>query len=220
MAIAAQLEILSDSSGKRRKPRRTIRLETRGASASGEVANVTIHNISASGLLLECDRPLGVGDELAIELPDAGPINATIVWESGVLRGCRFGSPIPDAVLSAAELRSAVRLEPGMAAAPAAPRESFGARIQRLRKERGLPMARVASELGVSKPTVWAWEQGRAKPVKSRIEALAGVLGVTSRELLTGHDDDGLDDLLSLSREKIADAFGTGPESVRIMIEI
>jgi len=220
MAIAAHLENLTGSPGKKRDPRRTIRLETLGASASGDTARVTIHNISTTGMLIESTQPLGLDERLAIELPDAPGTRATVVWESGALHGCKFVSPLSDAVLSAAELRSAAAFELEPAPGRAGPRESFGARLQRLRKQQGLPMSRIAEALGVSKPTVWAWEQGRAKPVKSRIETLADVLGVTSRELMTGQNDAGLDDMLSLTREKIADAFGIGPEHVRIMIEI
>jgi len=221
MAIAAHLEESAKSSGKSREPRRTIRLETLGASASGDTSAVTVHNISASGLLIESDQSLAVGESLAIDLPHAESTAAAVVWASGRLHGCQFSKPVSGAVLSAAELQSAVgqELEPG-GHDEAGQRESFGARLQRLRKEQGYPLSRIASELGVSKPTVWAWEQGRARPVKGRIEALANVLGVSGRELLSGQDETGLEDLLTRSREHIADVFGVTAENVRIMIEL
>ncbi len=221
MAIAAHLEESRKSSRKSREPRRRILLEAQGAFPSGVAAQVTVHNISATGLLIECKKPLAIGERLAIDLPDAEVQVAEVVWESGRLYGCRFETPVSRAVLSAAELRSAVGHEvdtsahqDGMSA------ESFGARLHRLRKERGLTMAQIATELDVSKPTVWAWERGRARPVEARLEALARVLGVSGSELLSGRDDSALEELLRKSREQIATAFGTGPDNVRIMIEL
>ena len=66
---------------------------------------MTIHNISAAGLLLETDLTLGVGEVLAIELPDIGPVGAEIVWQSGHLFGCAFQQALGEAALAAAQLR-------------------------------------------------------------------------------------------------------------------
>ena len=99
--------------------------------------------------------------------------------------------------------------------------DDLPARLQRLRKERGLTLAQVAGQLGVSKPTVWAWERGRARPIEERVDALAEALGVTRGELMaTGETSLALRELLARSREQIAAAFGTRPENVRIMIEL
>ena len=46
-------------------------------------------------------------------------------------------------------------------------------RLNHLRRERGMTLAQVASALGVSKPTVWAWEKGKARPLPERIAAIA-----------------------------------------------
>ena len=135
--------------------------------------------------------------------------------------GCRCDAPLPSAALAAAELRSLIatglhlpsRAEGGPTISPT--------RLQRLRKERGFTLAQVAAQLGVSKPTVWAWERGRARPIEERVDALAEALGVTRGELMaTGEPSLALRELLARSREQIAAAFGTRPENVRIMIEL
>jgi transcriptional regulator with XRE-family HTH domain len=72
----------------------------------------------------------------------------------------------------------------------------------------------------VSKPTVWAWEHGKAKPVADRLDALAAALGVPAEDLATGRDSGGLSDLLARSRSEVARAFGVGADKVRIMLEL
>ena len=222
MAITARLEQAAEpegdrTEGERGAPRRTLRFETVGERAPGGAQPVQVHNASTTGLLLESDNTLTVDDALDIDLPHVGVTTAHVVWTSGALYGCRFDEPISEAALSAAQLRSEVGLDLGLAHQPG---ESFGARLQRLRKERGLTLAQLGDQLEVSKPTVWAWEKGKARPIESRIEAIAEVLGVSQAELADVHDNAEARELLARSRESIARAFGTEPGKVRIMIEL
>jgi transcriptional regulator with XRE-family HTH domain len=223
MAIAAHLEDLPEGAGRSRAARRTLRLEARGALGSGDAAAVLVHNVSATGLLLECEAPLAVGDSIDVELPHAGATSARVVWTSGKLSGCQFAAPISPAALSAAQLRSAVAPDVAMDAGrtTAASRESFGVRLRRIRKERGLTQGQIAATLGVSKPTVWAWEQGKSRPESHRMEALAQAVGASAHELLVGGDAKGaLEDTVTRARERIAAAAGIDLASVRIMIEL
>ena len=56
---------------------------------------------------------LGVGATFEIELPQAGPVEATVVWNSGEYYGCQFELPIRPVVLSAALLQSQADPGPG-----------------------------------------------------------------------------------------------------------
>lgn len=220
MAISAHFEDLPQSGITPRDQRRKLLLEARGSTASGAAA-VLVHNISTTGLLLESDAALADGEAIEIELPHAGGTRARVVWTSGRLAGCQFDSPISPAALSAAQLQSAAAPQADLAAsAHALPDEVLGVQLQRLRKARGLTLAQVAQLLGVSKPTVWAWERGKAHPVESRLEALAEALGVTREELLPGRTAPALRTLLARCRDQIASAVGTSPTNVRIMIEL
>lgn len=226
MAIAAHLDEVSDSSGQPRLPRRQLRLATQGQTAIGGATDVLIHNVSATGLLLESRIVLAAGERIEIDLPHARTTGARVIWSSGVLYGCQFDAPISVATLSAAQLRGttdrAVDVgppQPATAEARASD-EAPGARLQRLRKQSGLTLARLATELGVSKPTVWAWEQGKARPAQHRLDALAKALGVPKSELLGKRASPVGAELLARSREQIATAFGTTPDRVRIMIEL
>lgn len=223
MAISAFLEPELETGDRARATRRTLRLEATGRRESGEDTEVLVHNASATGLLLESPEPLDEGERIAIELPHAGPTVAEIVWRSDKLYGCRFDAPISAAALSAAQLRSVVGEPIGLPAprhGKAQNGASFGLRLQNLRKARGLTLANIAEALAVSKPTVWAWEHGKARPVEGRLDGLAEALGV-SRETLepeTGGFVPG--ELIEHCRSQIADAAGVDPVSVRIMIDL
>jgi transcriptional regulator with XRE-family HTH domain len=225
MAIDGHFETLGDrdGAGNPRQPRRAVRLEARGTTAAGE-GSVTVHNLSASGALLESAARLEIGETIAIDLPEAGEVPAEVVWTNGRLFGCAFLEPVSQAVLSAAQLRSTVGASPDLAPAARLGGRSaaavLGSRIQALRRERGLTLSELARRLGVSKPTVWAWEQGKARPVDSRIVPLAGVLGVDAETLVLGSGEGGGSELVARARNQIAAAFGVPGDRVRIMIDL
>lgn len=219
------------SDAQRRTPRRTLWLETSGFGPDGGAANVTIHNISANGLLLETALELATGEQLALDLPEAGTVAAVIVWRSETLFGCAFERPIGSAALAAVQLQG-VTVAPSLSSAPSsapAPAQStdkrvsepLGLTLNRLRREAGLTLADVAHTLGVSKPTVWAWEKGKARPLPERIDAIAAALGVAPELLAESRGVDGaIGGVIEDCRQRIAEAYGTPPASVRILIEL
>lgn len=230
MPIAAHFEVEDSDTGfadgKRRAERRRLLLETQGALASGGETQVILHNVSESGALLESRVELEIGESLEIELPEIPQARARVIWASGQLYGCAFDVRVPTATLSAVQLRGAVRADLGLEPmpVPVGPNpiggESLGERLHRLRKLRGLTQGELANRLGVSKPTVWAWEQGRARPIEDRIEAIAEALGVESGDLRPTRTVPGLADLIARCRDQIATAMETAPEKVRIMVEL
>lgn len=56
-------------------------------------------------------------------------------------------------------------------------------RIRELRQARGLSQARVAEDVGVSKPAVCKWETGASIPRTELLPLLARVLGCSIDEL-------------------------------------
>lgn len=225
MVIAAYLGEISEHTGKTRTPRRQLRMKAAGAVVSGEAANVLIHNASATGLLIESDISLKIGEMIEIDLPHAGAVWAKVIWRSANLLGCQFDQPISAAALGAAQLQSAVSQDVSInarqqSALQSPDAEPFGIQIKRLRKERALTLSQVAAKLGVSKPTVWAWEQGKARPIDERIEALAEVLEVPSTELMSGPGTPKLLELIARCKIEIASAVGTSPEKIKVMIDL
>ncbi|MFN6935396.1 MAG: helix-turn-helix domain-containing protein [Tsuneonella sp.] len=214
MSIDARFDV-PDTSDQRGAIRRTLRLGVIGRFAEGQ-STATIHNISATGMLVESDATLVEGETIAVDLPQTGERIASVVWVDAPMYGCRFDEPLSTAALSAAQLRGAVRGGSDSNALPVA--EAFGARLHRLRVERGMSLSDVADKLGVSKPTVWAWEHGKARPVERRLTALADALGVTPGGLEPATS--GPVEAVELGRRQIAEAYGVEPARVRIMIEL
>jgi transcriptional regulator with XRE-family HTH domain len=230
MPIRAHLVPRSGDGSQRAVTRRALHLETSGfvpsQGSEGAEANVTIHNISAAGLLIETRLEMAEGQPLSIDLPEAGVVSAAVVWRSERLYGCAFDEPIGSAALAAAQLQG---FAPGMPTRPhtpagldiSTPAEALGARINRLRREAGLTLSDIAMTLGVSKPTVWAWEKGKARPLPERLEAIAAALGVAPDYLTPASEPEReIDAIMADCRQRIADACGTIPEAVRIMIEL
>lgn len=240
MAIKAHLDQPATtpdaaSASQRSAPRRALWLETSGffadAGPDGIEANVTIHNISAAGLLLETGLGLTEGEQLALDLPEAGAVIATVVWRSERLYGCAFAEPLTPAALAAAQLQGFAPGVPTRPLAPAsayalggqgglAPGEGLGARLNRLRREAGLTLADIAATLGVSKPTVWAWEKGKARPLPERLDAIAAALGVAPELLAAAPAPREIDAVIADCRARIAEACGADPSAIRIMIEV
>lgn len=205
--------------------RRALRLETSGFHAGSGETNVTIHNISAAGLLIETKLALAEGEQLAIELPEAGTVAATVIWQSERLYGCAFDTELGPAALAAAQLQGFAPGVPGQPLPPTpvqtyASAEGLGVRLNRLRREAGLTLADIAAALGVSKPTVWAWEKGKARPLPERLDAIAAALGVAPDLLASAPAPREVDAVIADCRDRIAQVCGTTPEAVRIMIEL
>lgn len=222
MVLKAYLDPVAAVFDERRDDRRAMQLETSGVLPDGHEANVTVHNLSAVGLLLETNMPLETGEVLAIDLPGAGPVDAAIVWQSETRYGCAFTEALPDGAMDAARLEdlASSTLPAPRTEFPAAPAEPFGTRLNRLRRERSLTLANVAEALEVSKPTVWAWEKGKARPLPERIDAIAAALGVAVEDLSESREEDKGRSVIEDARLRIATAYGTDPRSIRIMIEV
>lgn len=225
MALKAHLENGPKEAGRidaRKHERRALFLEASGVLPGGLEANVIIHNISIAGLLMETEMPLAIEERLILDLPESGAVRASVVWQSGFLYGCAFEQHLDQKALSAVELRADAPALPSGPFGPSleAPAEPLGVKLNRLRRERGLTLAQVAAALGVSKPTVWAWEKGKARPVPDRLEPIAQVLGVQVSELKERLGDEQHSALVQECRLRIATAYGAHPSKVRIMIEI
>ena len=220
MAIPAFIEGPS-AGGKARSARRKLRLQLHGTKANGGSIDMAVHNISATGLLLEGDAALALGDHLDIVLPHAGATRARVIWASGALYGCQFDTPISPATLSAAQLRAVVGNDREEDTAPTLPgTESFGDRLHRLRTAKRLTQMQIATELGVSEQSISAWEQDKARPKAGRIKALAVLLNVEMTELLGIDEANSLRDVVARAKAQVAEAAAVSADNVKIIIEI
>ena len=105
MALVARI---TEEAGDRRgrgRARRTLSLHVPAVS-SGAAIEALIHNLSQYGLRVETAAELRVDEVISVELPEAGRVDAKIIWSSESSAGCRFLAPVSKAAVSAALLRS------------------------------------------------------------------------------------------------------------------
>lgn len=222
MPIAAYWEQQPENGSSHRAERRRLHLETSGFSGGKGAAKVVVHNVSSTGMLIESTLRLERGETIEVDLPHAGQKSARVVWTDNAYFGCEFDSPLSIGALSAAQLQARTPTAP-RSESPRAPElagEPFGMRLQRLRKARGMTLMQLALAIGVSKPTVWAWEQERSRPTQDRYAPLAKALGVEPSDLVPEKNDRALREMLSRFKEQIAQAVGTSPDKVKILLEL
>ena len=114
MQTLARLERV-ESRNRRSAPRRELSL---GMVLPETGDEVLIHDLSATGMLIETSADLATFEQLQLDLPEVGKTVATVMWNSGRYFGCEFHRPIPKAAISAALLQSP--FEQPAAALPAA----------------------------------------------------------------------------------------------------
>lgn len=104
MAMVAHFEEPAEIGERRGSARRALRLAVDGRAHGA--CRVTIHDLSLTGVLIETSTPLAAGETFEVDLPEAGKVEASVVWSSGEFYGCQFKEPLSTAALSAALLRS------------------------------------------------------------------------------------------------------------------
>lgn len=87
----------------RRADRVPVRLMT---SHAGGNYPLTLVNLSTTGMLLNSPRPLRLGDQVQVDLPQIGMTTAKVMWNDTDEYGCQFVQPIPEAVVFEAEMAS------------------------------------------------------------------------------------------------------------------
>jgi hypothetical protein len=127
MPMLAYFEEREPDGDRRRSVRRALRL------GAGSAEAITIHDLSLTGALLETSIPMLVGAEFEVELPHAGNVKASIVWNSGEFYGVQFNLPISPAALSAALLQSTpAREAKAQPVDPVAELRELNAEVERL----------------------------------------------------------------------------------------
>jgi len=103
MTILARLQT-TPAADRRHAPRRKLSLNL---SLQGTSEEVTILDLSSTGMLIETGAAIAPFDYLEVALPEAEPAQALVLWNSGRYYGCEFKNRLSQAALSAAQLRGA-----------------------------------------------------------------------------------------------------------------
>lgn len=228
---------ISDS---RRSQRVELLIEIDGQVAQGQELKVYAHNLSSTGILIDSESPLEIGQKIQMHLPEAGPTEAAVIWGSDSLYGCRLTHPLSRAALSAAKLRNLLPkdgLDESDDTQEADDQARSGAalahRLRILRENKGLSLAALSRQSGISKPSIWAWETGKTTPRPRSISILANALGVPPAEIW-GRSEPSVngstfvsstvngrsaEEVVAAARQQIAAATGVDPQRVKISIE-
>lgn len=187
--------------------------------------NAMVISFSETSFLVDAHSDLQVGAQVEIVFSEAEIWRSRISWAGPGLFGCLFGTSIPISLWDVG-MRVRHRVSPVNTNPLVERRErdaSLGARLRRLRTQRGLRQDAIASALGVSTATVSYWESERAAPKKGRLSEIAAVLGVPVEELTimitparAGEDEETVEEL----RAKLAAKLGVAEGQLRILVEI
>ena len=233
-------------SERRSEARRHLLFATSARAQDGASQPVLVRDISARGLLLETEEGATLDQTVTVTLPEAGDVEAHVIWQGDKLAGCRLDHHLSqatiDAVRDKGEAVHAEHTEVGEDFASPMPRtaaRTLAARLKQLRLERELTRAELAERSGISTPSIWAWETGRTVPRLGSLETLARGLGVPVSELQIGTAPIALDlpalsvgegggdlrtarltELVAASKAQIAALAGTTPERVTITISL
>lgn len=227
---------------RRSEARRHLLFATTARSEQGGSQPVLVRDISARGLLLETEEGAVLDSTIAVTLPEAGDVEAHVIWQGDKLAGCRLDNYLSqvtiDAVKAKGEAANEEQPETDVPVPNTAAR-TLAARLKQLRIARDLTRAELAERSGISTPSIWAWETGRTVPRLGSLETLAKGLGVPVSELQIGAGSppaelpslsigEGggdlrtvrLGELVAASKAQIAALAGTTPDRVSITIAL
>lgn len=232
---------------RRSEARRHLLYATTARGHEGATQPVLVRDISARGLLLETEEGVTLDETIAVTLPEAGDVEAHVIWQGDKLAGCRFDDQLTQTTIDAVRVRGeaahAEQIEDAGSASdapiPRTAARTLAARLKQLRIERDLTRAELAERSGISTPSIWAWETGRTVPRIGSLETLAKGLGVTVSELQIGVGDgpvelapvagmggggdlrsSRLTDLVAASKAQIAALAGISSDRVTITIAL
>lgn len=194
------------------------RMRFPGAKAKDGEFEITVHNISEFGLVMEGDAPLALGNPVDVKLPHSGAARSHVAWVSGRLVGLDFALPISRISLGAARLQGAVA-PGGTTTGTARHRESFGGRVQRIRLSKAMSQRQLARLMNVSDAAVCGWELNRTRPKSLHMDELARVLDVSLAELLGHPEENNLLAQIASARETIAHSARVSEDRVKIQID-
>lgn len=85
----------SDRGPARSAPRDSLFLLTALASLDGaSLGKARIRNLSATGLMADCERPIAAGTQVQLDLRGVGKVTGTVAWSRGDKIGMAFDAPI------------------------------------------------------------------------------------------------------------------------------
>jgi len=198
-----------------------VQLTTRSKSP-----NASIIHYSRKGFLLESHDADGLTIGMAVDVmfSDINRQSARVSWAGPGIVGCLFTASEPDPLWEQGTV--AIPASGDAISGPVPDRrshdKSLGARLRRLRRQRGFRQEAVATALGVSTASVSHWEADRTIPKPARLAEIASLLGVPVDELaVVSPQAEVLANIpVDVLRSQLALTLGVEEAHLRIMVEV
>lgn len=110
MRMSAHIMNLDANINRRRTARRALMLDAVAHQDDVAAADISILNLSQTGLQMESQSNFAVGEVFYLHLPEVGATPAQVRWNDGRRYGCEFLTPVGKGVISAALLKSAFEM--------------------------------------------------------------------------------------------------------------
>ena len=110
MRMSAHIMNLEANTNRRRTVRRSLVLNAVAHQGDVGPADISILNLSQTGLQMESQSQFAVGEIFYLHLPEIGATPAQVRWNEDLRYGCEFLAPVGKAVISAALLKSTFEL--------------------------------------------------------------------------------------------------------------
>lgn len=106
MRMSAHIMNLDANANRRLAVRRSLVLNAVAHQGDMGPADISILNLSQTGLQMESQSPFAVGEIFYLHLPEIGATPAQVRWNEDQRYGCEFLAPVGKAVISGALLKS------------------------------------------------------------------------------------------------------------------
>lgn len=198
-------------------------------SGKGPEVPGSVLNLSRHGCLLSTLEHLSPGQSVNLQIPpqDDRHIKATVAWSGDTIYGCTFDTPLSERSLSHILRVGSVR--PAELTSSDSVLAKLPQALLAARRASGYTTTELARHLGVSRPTLWAWESGRAVPSHDNQQSLLAFLrrshirGIELGESPVDPDCGSnafLQATIAASRRELADKLGLDENQIRISIDL
>lgn len=196
--------------------RHRLSLEAQVYETGAGARAATIANISETGCLVELQDAGVARTEVSIEIIglDIPPVDARVTWHGDAAFGCVFDEPLGAATVSAARLRGDPPSE------RTSQRTDWAERLVAARKRLAISASAMARELGISRPTLWAWETGRSAPSVENAGRVEDWLSQAEPPLPAGNKAGELGSRVDALRAQVADVLGVEPGDIDISLRL
>jgi hypothetical protein len=104
-ALVAEFSKGPEGLERRGAERRKLRFESM-LTATRPPAKVVVLDLSEAGFMFHADEDLALQEVFEVELPQAGAVEAQVLWKRSTLYGCKFLSPVSRGTISAVMLQA------------------------------------------------------------------------------------------------------------------